>query len=203
MPSGPHRRGAVAVRAVPTARASRSATALVVISLVVTALVLAPGSAAAAGAALSCPTRRYTAPVPDLVDVRFDLPQGRYGPGNRGLEYATPPDRAVGAIGAGEVSFAGTVAGERHVSVRHPDGLISSYSYLASISVSQGQTVTSGQEVGRSGGRFQLGVRRDGEYLDPAPLLARTLRPRLVGADATVRCVSRPRQGRAGQRLPA
>ncbi|MFN0026519.1 MAG: murein hydrolase activator EnvC family protein [Acidimicrobiales bacterium] len=158
-------------------------------SLLVVVLVSVGGApVAAAGPVPSCATRRYLAPVPDPVDVGFHLPQGQYGPGNRGLEYATPADRIVKAMGAGEVSFAGTVAGERHVSVRHPDGLISSYAYLATISVSRGQSVLAGQEVGRSGGRFQLGVRRDGDYIDPAPLLARTLRPRLVGAAAVARC---------------
>ncbi len=140
------------------------------------------------GAAPPCSTRRYMAPVPDPVSIGFSLPQGQYGPGNRGLEYVTPPDRVVRAIGPGEVTFAGTVAGERHVSVRHPDGLISSYSYLASIAVTKGQPVNGGHEVGRSGGRFQLGIRREGVYLDPAPLLARKLRPRLVGPTPTARC---------------
>ncbi len=158
-------------------------------SVLALALVADPVTAAGqpgAGTAARCGFRPYQPPVPDPVTVGFDLPRGQYGPGNRGLEYATPADRVVSSIGAGEVSFAGTVAGEAHVSVTHAEGLVSTYAYLASIAVRRGQSVSAGQELGRSGGRFQLGLRRHGVYVDPAPLLAPSLRPRLVGAVTAV-----------------
>ena len=102
----------------------------------------------------------------------FRLPFGPYGPGNRGLEYATEPGQEVRAIGPGLVVFAGPVAGNRAVTVLHPDGLRSSYSYLDEVLVKVGERVSTGTPVGTAGERFHLGVRAGGTYLDPAALFA-------------------------------
>ena len=119
----------------------------------------------------------YRPPTDRPVVQPFDLSRGPYGPGNRGLDYGVRPGDPIAAIGAGTVVFAGAVAGSRFVTVLHPDGLRSSYSYLDRIDVEVGRAVTAGQVIGTSSGRFQLGVRRRSTYIDPAPLLAR-LRPR-------------------------
>jgi murein DD-endopeptidase MepM/ murein hydrolase activator NlpD len=104
----------------------------------------------------------------------FRLPDGPYGAGNRGLEYATAPGDQVRAIGDGLVVFAGPVAGNRAVTVLHPDGLRSSYSYLAEIVVGAGERVAQGTVIGLAGATFHLGVRAGGTYLDPAGLFAST-----------------------------
>jgi len=113
----------------------------------------------------------YDAPVDSPIHRGFDLPAGQYGPGNRGLDYDTPSDRAVRTIGAGEVTFAGPVAGRVFVTIAHPDGLRSSYGPLAHAAVRAGEVVGRAQTIGRTAGRLHLGVRRGDEYLDPAPLL--------------------------------
>lgn len=126
---------------------------------------------------------RLLAPVDAPVALPFSLPAGPYGAGNRGLEYATEAGQAVRAVAAGTVRFAGLIAGERYVSVEHEGALVSSYSYLAAIdpAVVVGATVTRGQHLGATSTRLQLGLRRAGTYLDPAPLIgAGRLRPRLV-----------------------
>src|SRR5690606_15386348 len=71
------------------------------------------------------PTGRsvYRPPVDAAVTSPFDMRAGRYGAGNRGLDYGTAPATPVGAIGDGTVVFAGPVAGDRWVTVLHPDGL--------------------------------------------------------------------------------
>ena len=69
--------------------------------------------------------------------------------------------------------FAGSVAGSRHVTVHHGDGLRSSYSYLATIDVAVGDPVGPGQSVGTSAARLHLGVRAGDAYLDPALLFDR------------------------------
>ena len=94
------------------------------------------------------------------------MPAGPFGAGNRGIEYRTTPGQPVRAIGAGIVHFAGQVAGERYVSVAHADGLLSSYAYLATLSVRRGESIDAGRIVGTAGPRFQLGVRRGGDYVD-------------------------------------
>ena len=80
------------------------------------------GAAAGSGAAAAV----YSPPVVAPVIDPFRAPTGPYGPGNRGLEYATRAGAPVTAIGAGRVAFAGQVAGRLVVSVEHPDGLRSS-----------------------------------------------------------------------------
>jgi murein DD-endopeptidase MepM/ murein hydrolase activator NlpD len=138
----------------------------VVLTLVL--LLCAAQAVPAAGSVL------YRPPVDDApVLDPFRPPEGPYGAGNRGLEYATQPGSPVHVIGDGVVAFAGPVAGRLVVSVEHPDGLRSSLTGLASVSVATGAVLRLGDLVGLAGGRLHLGVRRDGTYLDPASLMGR------------------------------
>ena len=116
----------------------------------------------------------YRPPVDAPVVDGFRLPDGPYGAGNRGLQYATSPGDPVHAIGDGLVVFAGPVGGTRAVTVLHPDGLRSSYSFLAEVRVDVGQQVGRGTSVGLAGETFHLGVRAGGTYLDPAALFVTT-----------------------------
>lgn len=118
-------------------------------------------------------TPRYRPPVVAPVVDGFRPPPGPFAAGNRGIEYATEPGAAVGAIGAGRVVFAGPVAGALHVTVHHGDGLRSSYSFLASITIALGDPVGPGQSVGTATERLHLGVRAGDAYLDPALLFGR------------------------------
>ena len=131
---------------------------------------------------------RYRPPVEAPVADPFRLPQGHYGPGNRGLEYRTAPGRPVRSIGRGVVAFAARVAGRLVVSIDHPDGLRSSLVGLAVVVVRVGDHVVAGQAVGLGGRVLHLGVRRDGRYLDPSTLFTRRgparLVPRSGGVDA-------------------
>jgi murein DD-endopeptidase MepM/ murein hydrolase activator NlpD len=113
---------------------------------------------------------RYRPPVEGPVIDPFRPPAGPYGPGNRGLEYATVAGAPAVAIGAGVVVFAGPVAGRGVVSVVHPDGLRSSLTGLVAILVRPGQVVGPGTIVGTTGTRLHLGVRSGDRYIDPAQL---------------------------------
>lgn len=105
------------------------------------------------------------------------------GPGYRGhwgLDLATVGDEPVRAAAGGVVSFSGTVAGNRTVTVDHGGGLKTSYSYLARSQVAKGQRVARGQPLGEADGRSHSGlpyptlhfsVRVNGTYVDPAPRL--------------------------------
>jgi murein DD-endopeptidase MepM/ murein hydrolase activator NlpD len=127
-------------------------------------------AAALLSAVLSFAT--YVPPVPGPVIDPFALPNGPYGAGNRGLDYATTPGEPVGAIGDGVVVFAGPVAGARWVTVLHPDGLRSSYGPLDTIGVVPGDRVVAGAVLGTAGPLLHLGVRSGGTYLDPSTLFA-------------------------------
>lgn len=137
---------------------------------VVVAAVLALMWAAAAPAGAELGSRTYRPPVSSPVADPFRPPPQPWLAGNRGIEYATPPGTQVRAIGPGVVTFAGLVAGERDVTVRHPDGLRSSYVDLATARVRLGDTVSAGQVIGLSTDRLHLGARRGTTYIDPASL---------------------------------
>lgn len=126
---------------------------------------------------------RYEPPVRAPVVDPFRAPATRYGPGNRGIEYATTPGTVVGAAGDGTVTFAGPVAGSLDVTVRHGDGIRTSYVGLATIDVRVGQHVQRGQQVGTTGSRFHIGARQGDEYLDPASLWSNANRAVLVPLD--------------------
>lgn len=115
----------------------------------------------------------YAAPVDGPVVDRFRPPATPYGPGNRGIDYATEPGDDVRASAAGEVVFAGRIGPSSHVVVLHPDGLRTSYSFLAAVAVRRGDHVERGDVVGRAGDELHFGVRTgDDRYLDPEALLA-------------------------------
>lgn len=116
---------------------------------------------------------RYRPPVDARVSDPFRAPSERWSAGNRGIEYATTPGQVVRAIGPGVVTFAGPVAGALHVTLRHPDGLRSSYSFVAAVRVGNGEVVQAGDVVAVAGERFHLGVRRGEVYLDPSTLWGR------------------------------
>ena len=126
--------------------------------------------AAPPGAQPARPRVRYQPPVAAPVIDPFRPPATPFGPGNRGLEYATVPGTIVAAAADGLVTFAGPVAGALHVTVGHADGIRTSYSFLAAIRVRVGQAVRRGQPIGVAARRLHVGARRGDVYLDPASL---------------------------------
>lgn len=153
----------------------RSIVALAVAAVAAAIAVSAPPPAAAGPRAPhqprpSPPAAGYVPPVDAPVVDPFRPPAGRFGAGNRGLEYATTPGSPVRASAEGTVVFAGPVAGSRHVTVLHGDGLRTSYSFLASIEVVRGQQVAQGDTVGTAGDRLHFGARAGDAYIDPAVL---------------------------------
>jgi murein DD-endopeptidase MepM/ murein hydrolase activator NlpD len=126
--------------------------------------------------------------------VRTIGPDQKAGLGviNHGIDISANPNTAVRASAAGEVIHAEQVAGQGlTVLIRHPDGWITIYGNLSSISVpkrdvavpltdANGKTVpltkvTAGQEIGRSGGtadgqalvHFEVRYSKDGSGSGP------------------------------------
>ncbi len=130
------------------------------------------GPDAPAGAS---PGSNWIRPVTGGVVDPFDAPRSRFGAGHVGVDLAAPPETAVHAAGPGVVSFAGSVAGARHVVIAHAGGLRTSYSFLATIAVPRGARVEAGEIVGTSGGTWaghdrtvlHVGLRSGDEYVDP------------------------------------
>jgi murein DD-endopeptidase MepM/ murein hydrolase activator NlpD len=146
--------------------------------LAVTAALPGPESSGPAGPVV------YRKPVDAPISDPFRPPATPYGPGHRGVEFATAPGQVVVAMADGVVVFAGQVGGTLHVVVLHADGIRTSYSFLAEILVDTGQRVRSATPVGRTGGRVHVGARRGGVYIDPAALWSPSrLTARLVPDD--------------------
>ncbi|MBD0747883.1 LysM peptidoglycan-binding domain-containing M23 family metallopeptidase [Streptomyces sp. CBMA152] len=69
-----------------------------------------------------------------------------------GVDFEAQTGTTVKAVGAGTVVTAGWGgAYGNQVVIRHADGMYSQYAHLSQLSVSAGQTVTEGQEIGLSG----------------------------------------------------
>jgi hypothetical protein len=142
-------------------------------------LVAAAALASAAPSAPAATNGGWVRPVRGVVVRPFDPPESRFGAGHLGADLAAPPRTPVVAAGPGVVSFAGTVAGSRHVVVAHAGDLRTSYSFLAAISVRRGQSVRAGEVVGTTGGTghghdgdvLHVGLRSGETYLDPMALL--------------------------------
>lgn len=116
----------------------------------------------------------------DLIKT-WDAPDDNpFAPGHRGIDVAAPTGTAVRASAPGTVSFAGSVAGNRSVTVDHGEGLLTSYSFLEETRVSKGAKVELGTVVGTVGAghprssstepHVHLSARRNGVYFDPIEL---------------------------------
>jgi murein DD-endopeptidase MepM/ murein hydrolase activator NlpD len=116
----------------------------------------------------------YRPPVPAPISDPFRPPASPYGPGNRGVEYDTAPGALVRAAAAGTVTFAGQVGGRLHVTVRHADGLRTTYGPLARIApgLAAGDRVDAGESVGTAGEHLLWTARLGAAYVDPSVLVA-------------------------------
>jgi murein DD-endopeptidase MepM/ murein hydrolase activator NlpD len=144
-------------------------------TLVVLAVALAFLPAAPARA-----TGTWTWPVVGPVGRGFDPPDSPYGSGHRGIDIAAPVGTPVRAPASGAVSFAGNVGGHLFLTIDHGEGLLSTCSFLSSLLVRRGDLVAQGQVVALSGPghvgdpapSVHLGVRLNGQYVDPLDYLS-------------------------------
>jgi len=121
----------------------------------------------------------YVWPVVGPVINGYRPPSSPYGPGHRGIDIAVPIGTPVSAAAGGVVAFAGSIAGSLYVSIDHPDGVRTTYSYLSSIAVHRGDVVAQGDVIGATGhghpaiqvDHLHFGARFDGAYIDPMLLL--------------------------------
>jgi murein DD-endopeptidase MepM/ murein hydrolase activator NlpD len=122
---------------------------------------------------------RYSWPVVGSVLRQFEPPAGPFGAGHRGIDIAAPAGTVVRASMEGAVAFAGKVAGSLFVSIDHPDGVRTTYSWLSAVTVRAGDPVSAGEVIAASGPghpgtdppHLHFGARFQGDYLDPLLLL--------------------------------
>ncbi len=125
-------------------------------------------------------TGSWTWPVTGVVIRGFDPPGSPYGTGHRGIDIAVPVGTLVRAPTAGVVSFAGNVGGHLFVTIDHGGGVRSTSSFLSALLVHKGDLVIQGQGIALSGTghagdttpNVHLGVRLNGNYVDPLGYLS-------------------------------
>ncbi|WP_049568532.1 transglycosylase family protein [Streptomyces sp. SBT349] len=99
------------------------------------------------------PAAAYTAPVSGGTGTAYHASGGSWSLGyHTGVDFPVSTGTSVTSVTDGEVVSAGWAGSFGYeVIVKHPDGKFSQYAHLSAISVSEGQPVSSGQRVGRSG----------------------------------------------------
>ncbi|WP_405375837.1 MULTISPECIES: peptidoglycan DD-metalloendopeptidase family protein [unclassified Microbacterium] len=159
---------------------SRLASAL---GCTIVVLVVATASPANAGRPAPEPWRL---PVDGTVVEEFRAPAHAYGPGHRGVDIAPASGNAVRAAAAGTIAFAGTVVDRGVVTIDHGGGWVTSVEPVEP-SVGVGEVVVAGDVIGTIGlgghaeaGTVHVGVRRDGEYVNPLTLVGRVPRAILL-----------------------
>lgn len=97
----------------------------------------------------------FTAPVADpVISAEYHMAGSQWSSGyHTGVDFAASTGTQVVAVTSGEVvsaGYGGSAYGNEVV-IRHDDGYYSQYAHLSSVSVSAGQLVTAGQEIGLVG----------------------------------------------------
>jgi murein DD-endopeptidase MepM/ murein hydrolase activator NlpD len=84
--------------------------------------------------------------------VRGGYVTSRYSSGHRGVDMVVGFGSLVAASDGGTVIYAGFSGSYgNHVKIRHSDGFVTLYAHLSSISVSYGDKIFQGQEIGKVG----------------------------------------------------
>ncbi|MGW2014772.1 M23 family metallopeptidase [Streptomyces sp. NPDC001927] len=95
----------------------------------------------------------WVAPVGGGISTPYRASGSMWSSGyHTGVDFIASSGTSVKAVGAGTVHSAGwSGAYGNEVVIQHADGTYSQYAHLSSLSVSTGQTVTGGQQIGLSG----------------------------------------------------
>ncbi|GAA2248412.1 M23 family metallopeptidase [Streptomyces atrovirens] len=111
-------------------------------------------SAQTTGADQAASASGYSSPVPGAgLGTAYKVAGSMWSSGyHTGVDFAVPTGTSLKAVGAGTVVSAGWAgAYGNQVVIQLEDGHYAQYAHLSSLSVSAGQTVTGGQQVGLSG----------------------------------------------------
>lgn len=124
-----------------------------------------------AAAVAATPSWDWPADAPVRVASPYVAPAHAYGAGHRGIDLVA--EGVVRAPADGVVAFAGTVVDRGVVTIDHGDGWVLTLEPVDP-SVTAGTAVRRGEQVGTVGagghaaaGTVHVGVRLDGEYVNP------------------------------------
>ena len=124
------------------------------------------GSATCAnvGTPISLPVKL---PTNLLVIDQFRAPSCKWCSGNRGIEYRAELGSIVVAAAGGIATFVGNVAGTNYVVVKTINNLLVTHGRLQSVLIKSGAVIAVGQTIGVAGESLYIGVRVNGQYIDP------------------------------------
>lgn len=158
----------------------RASSRIVLATLLILALVLVgSGRSAAAPPDDTGGDARWSWPLAGarLIAEPYRAPAHEYGPGHRGVDLVAAVGAAVHAPADGVVAFSGTVVDRPLLTIEHAGGLVSTFEPLLS-TLTPGTAVSEGDEIGvvavgghAAAGTMHLGVRLDGDYINPMLLL--------------------------------
>lgn len=96
---------------------------------------------------------RYSAPVSAGIGTRYGKPGSSWSSGyHTGVDFPVPTGTSVKAVAGGRIVSAGWGGAYGYqIVLRHDDGRYSQYAHLSALAVREGQRVTAGQRIGRSG----------------------------------------------------
>ncbi|MFI8423996.1 transglycosylase family protein [Streptomyces sp. NPDC085479] len=96
---------------------------------------------------------RYSAPVSAAIGTRYGKPGSSWSSGyHTGVDFPVPTGTTVTSVSDGRIVSAGWAGAYGYqIVVRHDDGRYSQYAHLSALSVREGQRVSGGQRIGRSG----------------------------------------------------
>ncbi|MFJ5232068.1 peptidoglycan DD-metalloendopeptidase family protein [Kitasatospora sp. NPDC088391] len=129
-------------------------------------------------------SKGYVAPAPGSVTTGYKVAGSNWSSGyHTGIDFPVSTGTSLKAIAAGTVVSAGNGgAYGNQVVIKLADGKYAQYAHLSSISVSAGQSVTAGQQIGLSGAtgnvtgphlHFEIRTTPDyGSDIDPVAYLA-------------------------------
>lgn len=118
----------------------------------------------------------YRWPVRGPILQPYQTLPSPYSAGHRGIDIAAAIGTPIAAPADGVVAFAGQVGGDLFISIDHPDGVRTTFSWVATTDVRRNQPVSAGDVIGTTsaghptGGpspHLHVGARYAGSYLDP------------------------------------
>ncbi|MET7982950.1 MULTISPECIES: LysM peptidoglycan-binding domain-containing M23 family metallopeptidase [unclassified Streptomyces] len=144
----------VAHSATRTRASTTASTASATTTATTSAATPAADTAASSGTASTSSSSGYTLPVDSSsIGTGYKVPGSMWSSGyHTGVDFVVPTGTTIKSIAAGTVVSAGWGgAYGNQVVIQHADGKYSQYAHMSSLSVSAGQTVTEGQQIGLSG----------------------------------------------------
>ncbi|MBG6107058.1 M23 family metallopeptidase [Frigoribacterium sp. CG_9.8] len=156
------------------ARPTRLSRLVILCALLSASVSLVPSMvpASAQAAARATASWDWPVPVPHPIVRGFIAPATAYAAGHRGIDISASEGIPVTAPADGIVYFAGIVVDRPVLSIRHADGLVSSYEPVESVLL-VGTTVRRGDTVGHlipghcTAACVHFGVRLYGQYVSP------------------------------------